>query len=54
MIGAGYAVFEVKGTKSGGLAITASASDDQGSPIGVLGRDGQTFVTDQIKVNVKP
>ncbi len=54
VIGAGYAVFEVKGTKSGGLAITASASDDQGSPIGVLGRDGQTFVTDQIKVNVKP
>jgi hypothetical protein len=50
---AGYAVFEVTATKNGGLAITASASDDSGAT-GVLGRDGQTFVIDQVKVNVKP
>ena len=51
---AGYAVFQLKATKTGGLTITATATDDEGSPIGVLGRDGQTFLTDEVRTNVKP
>ncbi len=51
---AGYAVFQLKATKTGGLTITATATDDSGSPIGVLGRDGQTFLTDEVRTNVKP
>jgi hypothetical protein len=51
---AGYAAFQLKVTKNGGLLLTAGATDDQGSPIGVIGRDGQTFLGDEVKVNVKP
>jgi hypothetical protein len=51
---AGYASFSFKATKTGGLVITATATDDTGSLIGVVGRNGQTFTTDQVKVNVNP
>ncbi|CAN5717970.1 hypothetical protein BH24GEM1_BH24GEM1_07440 [soil metagenome] len=51
---AGYAVFALEATKAGGLLITAGSSDDSDSDIGVIGRDGQTFQTDQVKINVKP
>ncbi len=51
---AGYAVFVLRATKTGGLTITATATDDQGSPIGLLGRDGQTFLSDSVRTNVKP
>jgi hypothetical protein len=51
---AGYASFSFRITKTGGLILMATATDDSGSPIGVVGRNGQTFTTDQIKTNVKP
>jgi hypothetical protein len=51
---AGFASFTFKATKTGGLIITATATDDTGSLIGVVGRNGQTFTNDQVKVNVKP
>jgi hypothetical protein len=51
---AGYAVFQLKATKTGGLTITATATDDEGNLVGVLGRDGQTFLPDTVRTNVKP
>jgi hypothetical protein len=51
---AGYASFSFNVTKTGGLLLTATATDDDGSPIGVVGRNGQTFTSDQVKINVKP
>jgi hypothetical protein len=51
---AGYASFTFSVNKTGGLTITATASDDQNSNIGAVGRDGQTFGTDQLRTNVKP
>ena len=43
-----------KVTKTGGLILTATATDDNGSPIGVVGRNGQTFTSPTSKSNVKP
>jgi hypothetical protein len=51
---AGYASFSFKVTKTGGLVLTATATDDNGSPIGVVGRNGQTFTSPTFKTNVKP
>jgi hypothetical protein len=51
---AGYASFSFTVTKTGGLIITATATDDNGSPIGVVDRNGQTFTSDRVKTNVKP
>ena len=51
---AGYASLSFKVTKTGGLILTASATDDNGSLIGVVGRNGQTFTSPTSKTNVKP
>jgi hypothetical protein len=51
---AGFAAFSYVVTKAGGLSQTATASDDTGSLIGAVGRNGQTFTTDMVKSNVKP
>ncbi len=51
---AGFAAFSYVVTKTGGLSQTATASDDPSNPIGAVGRNGQTFTTDQVKSNVKP
>jgi hypothetical protein len=50
---AGYASFTFSVTKTGALTVTATASDDEGK-FGAVGRDGQTFGTDQVRTNVKP
>jgi hypothetical protein len=50
---AGYATFQVSVTKTGGLVLTASSTDDTGVT-GVVGRDGQTFTSATFKTNVKP
>jgi hypothetical protein len=51
---AGFASLSFRVTKTGGLILTATASDDSGNPIGVVGRNGQTFTPDTFKSNVKP
>jgi hypothetical protein len=51
---AGYASFIFSVNKTGGLAVTATATDDTNSQIGAVGRNGQTFISDQVKTNVKP
>jgi hypothetical protein len=51
---AGFASLSFKVTKTGGLILTATATDDNGSPIGVVGRNGQTFTSPTSKSNVKP
>jgi hypothetical protein len=51
---AGFASFSFKITKTGGLVLTATATDDNGSAIGVVGRNGQTFTSPTFKTNVKP
>ncbi len=51
---AGFASFSFKVTKNGGLVLTATATDDNGSAIGVVGRNGQTFTSPTSKSNVKP
>jgi hypothetical protein len=51
---AGFASLSFRVTKTGGLILTATATDDSGSPIGVVGRNGQTFTADGVKTNVKP
>ena len=51
---AGFASFSFKVTKTGGLVLTATATDDNGSAIGVVGRNGQTFTSPTFKTNVKP
>ena len=50
---AGYAEFNLSVTKTGGLTITASSLDATGTT-GVVGRDGQTFIGDVARTNVKP
>ena len=50
---AGYAVFELSVTKTGGLILTASSEDADGTT-GAVGRDGQTFAPATFKTNVKP
>jgi hypothetical protein len=50
---AGYADFSLSVTKTGQLIITASSTDGTGKT-GVVGRDGQTFVNDVARTNVKP
>jgi len=50
---AGYADFKLRVTSPGQLFITASSTDATGVT-GVVDRDGQTFVTDVVRVNVKP
>jgi hypothetical protein len=51
---AGFASFSFGVTKTGGLNVTATATDDNGNPIGAVGRNGQTFTTDVVRTNVKP
>jgi len=51
---AGFASFSFKVTKNGGLVLIATATDDTGSAIGVVGRNGQTFTSPTSKSNVKP
>jgi hypothetical protein len=50
---AGYAKFVLGVTKTGQLIITASSTDATGKT-GVIGRDGQTFIGDVVRTNVKP
>ena len=50
---AGYAVFALSVSKTGGLNLTASSTDENGKT-GVVDRSGQTFITDLAKSNVKP
>jgi hypothetical protein len=50
---AGYVDFELSVTKTGQLYITASSVDSTGTS-GVIGRDGQTFVSAVTRTNVKP
>jgi len=51
---AGYAAYSFSVTKTGGLILTATASDDNGTAIGVVDRNGQTFVGATFKMNVNP
>ena len=51
---AGYAAYSFSVTKTGGLSLIATASDDNDNPIGVVGRNGQTFVGATFKMNVNP
>ena len=53
VLSAGVADFQLSVTKTGGLTITASSTDATGIS-GVVGRDGQTFVPDIARTNVKP
>ena len=50
---AGYAEFGLIATKTGALIITSSSTDESGTT-GVVDRDGQTFVTDVERTNIKP
>lgn len=50
---AGYVDFQLGVTKTGALTITASSVDADGVS-GVIGRDGQTFVSAVASTNVKP
>jgi hypothetical protein len=51
---AGYANFSYAVTKVGGLVQTVTTADDTGGQSGVVGRNGQTFIPDQAKSNVRP
>jgi hypothetical protein len=51
---AGYANYSFSVTKTGGLSLIATATDDNGSNIGVVGRNGQIFVGATFKMNVSP
>ncbi len=50
---AGYATFDLTVTKVGVLHITASSTDALGNT-GVIGRDGQEFIPDVERTNIKP
>ena len=50
---AGYADFGLTVSKTGGLTVTATSTDADGTT-GVVDRDGQVFIEDFVRTNVKP